>query len=460
MPEAAASAADRLPAGVWKIVVVAILGSFLSQLDATIVNVSLSSLSRELAAPLSTIQWVTSGYLLALTLILPINGWLVNRIGAKAVYLWCFAAFTVTSALCGLAWSAPALIGFRVLQGMAGGLMAPMAQMMIARAAGRQMARVAGYATAPILLAPLLGPVIAGAILQSLSWRWLFLVNLPVGIVAVVLALLFLPNDAGERRPRQLDLMGLVLLSPALALFLYSTDHLADPLGISLLVLSLAMFAAFLWTARRKGDAALIDFRLFGRRLFATAAVAQFLSNGVSFAGQMLVPIFLVQAADRSPAEVGWLMAPLGLGMLVTYPLVGRLVGWLGTRGLAAGGALLSTLATAIFIYLAAIGLNTAVLAIALFLRGVGLGGVGIPSMTAAYSAVPRQDLPMATTTLNIVQRLGGPSLTTLCATVLAWRLGVSGAGNAPYVWGFALLTALHSLTFVTALGLPSRVER
>ena len=186
----------------------------LSQLDATIVNVSLSSLATDLHANLSTIQWVTSGYLLALTLVLPLNGWLVDRIGAKALYLWCFSAFTLTSALCGAAWSAPSLIAFRVLQGVSGGLLAPMAQMMIARVAGQQMARVIGYAAVPVLLAPILGPVVAGAILQHTSWRWLFLVNLPVGVLALALAVRFLPGDRDDTQPRELDWVGLALLSP------------------------------------------------------------------------------------------------------------------------------------------------------------------------------------------------------------------------------------------------------
>src|ERR1700757_2515290 len=156
----------RLDPLVWKITSVAVLGSFLAQLDATIVNVSLSSLAVDLHSSLTAIQWVTSGYLLALALMLPLNGWLVERIGAKALYLWCFSAFTLSSALCGIAWSANALVAFRILQGMSGGLRAPRAQMMIARATGNHMTRVMGYAAVPILLAPLLGPVIAGAILQ------------------------------------------------------------------------------------------------------------------------------------------------------------------------------------------------------------------------------------------------------------------------------------------------------
>src|SRR5258707_7108993 len=129
--------ADRLGPGIWKIVVVAVAGSFMAQLSTTMVNVSLASLGAELHASLSAIQWVTSGYLLALALMLPLNGWLVDRIGAKALYLWCFSAFTLSSALCGISWSANSLIGFRVVQGMSGGLMAPLTRMMMVRVAGK-----------------------------------------------------------------------------------------------------------------------------------------------------------------------------------------------------------------------------------------------------------------------------------------------------------------------------------
>ena len=153
---------EKLSPGIWKIASVAILGGFLSQLDATVVNVSLPTLAVELHSTLSTIQWVMSGYLLALALMLPLNGWLVDRIGAKRLYLWCFATFTVSSALCGAAWSTESLVVFRALQGMSGGLLAPMAQMMLARAAGKHLARVMGYAVLPILLGPILGPVLAG----------------------------------------------------------------------------------------------------------------------------------------------------------------------------------------------------------------------------------------------------------------------------------------------------------
>jgi EmrB/QacA subfamily drug resistance transporter len=417
----------------------------------------------DLHSSLTAIQWVTSGYLLALALMLPLNGWLVERIGAKSLYLWCFSVFTLSSALCGLAWSANSLIAFRILQGMSGGLMAPMTQMMMARAAGKHMARLMGYAAVPILIGPILGPVIAGAILQHASWRWLFLVNVPVGVLAIVLAVLFLPDDREETRSRELDLPGFALLSPGLVLFLYGSDHLGERIGLTALLVSIVLLMLFFRMAIRKGDRALIDLELFKSRTFSASATTQFMSNGISFAGQMLIPIYLIRACGQSPSATGWLLAPLGVGMICSYPWMGALTQRFGIRKVSAGGALLAFAGTLPFLYLASHGLVFAVLAGALFLRGVGLSAVGIPSISAAYAAVRKQDLPTATTSLNIVQRLGGPTLTTLCATFLGWRLGMAQSGaslSSAFTAAFLLLCGLHAFLFATALRLPLSLDK
>ena len=226
----------------------------------------------------------------------------------------CFATFTISSALCGAAWSADSLVGCRVLQGMSGGLLAPMTQMMIARAAGKHMARAMGYAALPILLGPILGPVLAGTILQFASWRWLFLVNVPVCLAGIVMAALFLPDDSGERRVRAFDGVGVALLSPGLVLFLYGSDHLKETTGRVLLGMAALLLSFFVRHGMAKGEGALLDLELFQRKVFATAARTQFLSNGVSYAAQMLVPFYLIQVCRKSPSETGLMLAPLGLG--------------------------------------------------------------------------------------------------------------------------------------------------
>jgi EmrB/QacA subfamily drug resistance transporter len=452
---------DPISAAVWKIVAVATLGPFLSTIDATVVNVSLSSLVTELHSALSVIQWVASGYLLSLALMLPLSGWLVDRVGARKLYIWCFSAFTIASALCGLAWSADALIGFRVLQGMAGGLLAPMAQMMLARAAGaRHMVKVMGYAALPIMLGPLLGPVLAGAILQHSSWRWLFYINVPVGVFAVVLSMLFLPQDESETNPRKLDFVGFLLLSPGLVAFLYGFDHMKDPASPYIFGVAVVLIGFFLMRAKKKGPQALMNLSLFQGKTFAAASITQFLSNGVSLSFQVLVPLYLIEGCHVSPQKTGYLLAPLGIGMMCTYPLVGRLANRFGIRKVSAGGAFLMALATAPFIYMGRYGLFTLFLLVALFIRGVGQGAIGIPSMSAAYSSVPRKDLPMATTTLNILQRLGGPLMTTAAMIVIEWKAPGGGQFFAfPFSAAFLFLTAVQVLLFFAALRLPIRIE-
>jgi EmrB/QacA subfamily drug resistance transporter len=461
-PPPAPPPASRIPLDplVWKVGAVAALGPFLSNLDSTVVNVSLSTLSRELHAPLNTIQWVTSAYLLALALMLPLTGWLVERVGARRVYLGCFTVFTLASVLCGLAASAGALIAARVFQGMAGGLLAPMAQLMIARHAGPQLPRVMGVIVLPVLLGPILGPVLAGFILQHASWRWLFFINLPVGVLALVLAWRLLPREE-PLRARPLDAVGFLLVSPALVFLLDGSEGLVSSRGarelrgVELLA-SAGLFLAFVLHSRRLGARGLVDFRLFTRRLFRTAATTQFSSNAMLMGGQFLVPLYLVTARGLSPLAAGVLLAPMGVGIGVASALMGRLLEHFGPRALSSAGALLTLVATLPFCF-PALPLSHALLGGVLFLRGLGMGCVNIPSITSAYNSVRREDLPSATTAVNIVQRLGGPIGTTGLAMLLAHSGAAPGLPTA-FTPSFWLLCGFSAACLVAAWRLPVRL--
>jgi MFS family permease len=243
-------------------------------------------------------------------------------------------------------------------------------------------------------------------------------------------------------------------------LFLYGSDHLRETTGRVLLGAAALLLGLFVRHGIAKGEGALLDLELFQRKVFATAASTQFLSNGVSYAAQMLVPFYLIRMCGKSPSETGLMLAPLGLGMVCVYPLMGKLTQRFGIRWVSASGAALALVGLAPMVFLASHGLMTAVFVAALVVRGIGQGAVGIPSITAAYASVPKRELPMATTSLNIVQRLGGPTLTTVCATFLAWRMRLSGGASAKaFVAGFVLLCGLQVLTLLSALQLPTRVE-
>lgn len=451
---------DRIDPQVWKIAAVVLMGPFMTGLDSTVVNVSLSTLSSELHASIGSIQWVVSGYLFALALMLPLSGWLVDRVGAKRIYIVCFAAFTAASMLCGMAHTCGMLIAFRVLQGATGGLLAPMTQMMLARVAGRHMAHVLSLSAMPVLLAPLLGPAVAGSILQYGSWRWLFYLNLPIGTAATLLAARVLPKDDATLQNRRFDLLGFLLLSPSLALLLFGLEYSGTWPGKISLFAAVPLLAGFVSYAARKGAVAIIDVALFRERVFSAAALNTFIANGLTFGGQMLVPLYLITQCGLSTGRTGLLFMSVGIGMFCSVPSLGFLTDRFGCRPVSTGGAALALIGTLPFVWMEKYGLSIPVTCVGLFLRGVGLGVINTPSMAAAYASVPRDKLPVATTALNIVQRMGGPLATTLLAIVLEWnsRHGRT-ADHASFRGGFLFLSSLHVLSVLAALRLPLHIN-
>jgi EmrB/QacA subfamily drug resistance transporter len=451
---------DRVDRRVWVIAAACSCGPLMSGLDSTMVNVSLDTIGSVFSAPLGTIQWVTSGYLLALALSLPLSGWLVDRVGARRIFLGCFAGFILCSVLSGFATSIRMLIFCRLLQGIAGGLLAPMMQMMMARHAGRHMARVIGVAAMPVMIGQMFGPSLGGVILGFLGWRWIFFVNVPVGLVAIGFAWFALPRDENTSA-RRLDLLGFALISPGLALLLEGLVSLAHGNATALfsLVASVLLLAGFTWHALRRPVSALIDLRLFRARVFRAAAATQFLSNALNFGGQLLLPFWFLQVRQATPSTTGLMLFPLGLGIFCGLPLMGRLSERFGARAISGVGAALSCIGTLPFAFASA-DTPYVPLAIALFVRGFGGGSITIPSAAAAYSSVPRESLGHATTAINICQRFGGPVGSAGLAIFLQFALLHAGNQAEAYHWAFFALAAIAAAGLLAASRLPGRMAR
>src|SRR5512133_1939318 len=276
---------------------VVIVGMLLAILDATIVNVAIPTLGEDLHASISTIQWVMTGYLLAFASTIPLTGWASERFGVKRVWIASLLVFLAGSTLSGLAWSIDALIVSRVIQGAGAGLLMPVGQTILAQAAGPQrIGRVMSVIGVPLLLGPIFGPIIGGAIVGGASWRWIFFVNLPVGLVALALAWRLLPASA-PRLGQRLDLRGLLLLSPGLALFVYGMAEAGSAGGFggrALVGISagLALVIVFVRHALQLGKAALTDVGLFRSRGFAAAAGTNLLVGIALFGALILLPLY------------------------------------------------------------------------------------------------------------------------------------------------------------------------
>ena len=207
---------------------VVMLGAVMSILDTTVVNVAIDQLAVAFRSSLTTIQWVITGYTLALAAVIPVSGWAADRFGTKRIYMTSLVLFTIGSVLSGLAWSAASLILFRVLQGIGGGLIMPAVMTIMTKKAGpHRMGRVMGVLGVPMLIAPIMGPILGGWLVDSASWRWIFFINVPIGIVAFILAMIVLEPDQPQPAHR-LDWIGMLLLSPGLAVFIYRPGRVLD----------------------------------------------------------------------------------------------------------------------------------------------------------------------------------------------------------------------------------------
>jgi EmrB/QacA subfamily drug resistance transporter len=428
---------------------VVLLGAVMSILDITVVNVAIDRLAIDFNASLTTIQWVVTGYTLAIAAVIPLTGWAADRFGTKRLYLTSLVLFVSGSILCGAAWSSGSLIFFRVLQGLGGGMIMPAVMTIMTKKAGpSRMGRVMGVLGVPMLIAPIVGPILGGWLVDDVSWRWIFFINVPIGIVAFIAAFIVLDRDQPQPTHR-LDWLGMVLLSPGLTLLIFglaetSSHSFSEFRAWGPILAGALLIAAFLrhsWTS----EAPLIDIRTFTHTRAGAAAGVFILFAIAMFGSLLLVPLYYQSVRGQSALQSGLLLAPQGFGAMITMPIAGRLTDRYGPTKLPAAGLPLAALGMLPFAFVTATT-SFVLLCGFSFILGLGMGLSMMPTMTAAMQAVPAQAIARTSTAMNIIRQSGASIGTAILSVILASQVATQLGRAAPGGDGGGFET-LHGLS-------------
>ncbi|WP_405089261.1 DHA2 family efflux MFS transporter permease subunit [Micromonospora sp. NBC_01392] len=412
MTQQSVATSNKLDAAVLKVAGVVVLGAVMSILDVTVVSVAIPTFQREFDASYARVAWTMTAYTLALATVIPLSGWAADRFGTKRLYMVALALFTIGSGLCATADSIGELIAWRVVQGLGGGMLMPLGMTIMTRAAGpHRIGRLMAVLGIPMLLGPIGGPILGGWLIDTASWHWIFLINVPIGVVALVYAQLALPKDAPEPS-ESFDFLGMLMLSPGLALFLYGVSSLpeagtvTDPEVWLPMAAGAALVVAFVRYSFRPRHP-LLDLRLFRNRNLTIAALTLVVFIIAFMGAGLLFPSYFLQIRGETTLNAGLLMAPQGIGAMLTMPIGGMLADRVPI-GRTAPFSLV--LIAAGFFTFTQVGTDTSYVLLcgSLFVMGLGMGGTMMPIMTSALKTLNAAEVARGSTLVNILQQIAG----------------------------------------------------
>jgi EmrB/QacA subfamily drug resistance transporter len=455
---------DRIDPKVLKTALILVVGALAVVFDTTIVSVALHRLATSLHVSVSTIQWVTTGYMLALGVAVPLSTWALARFGGKRVWMFALTVFLVGSIGSSLAWDAGALIGWRVVQGLGGGLMLPVMVTLIMQAAsGRALGRTTTWIALPALLGPILGPFVGGLIITDLSWRFMFWVNVPFCVVGLVLAGRYLAKDTPSAARPRLDVWGLVLLTPGIATVILglsnagSADGFDHPGVITPLAVGVAFLTAFTIYALRNRDP-IVDIRLLAARSVGSSSSVLFLSGFSLFGAMLLLPLYYQEVRGVSALTAGLMLVPQGVGALVSRQIAGPLTDRIGARSIAVVGFLVVAAATVPFCFVDATS-DGWLLALWLLIRGIGLGAVTMPVMTASFVGLERAQIAHSSVLTRTAQQIGGSFGTAVLAVILEQSIDGTGTVVSGFHTAFWWATGFSLVATALCVWLPGREQ-
>lgn len=432
---------DKLDAGLFRIAGVCVLASLMTVLDATVVSVAQRTFIVEFGSTQAVVAWTMTGYTLALATVIPITGWAADRFGTKRLWIGSVLAFTLGSLLCAFASNIVTLIVFRVLQGVGGGMLLPLGFMILTHVAGpKRMGRMMAVLGIPLLLGPIGGPILGGWLIGSFSWPWIFLVNLPIGLIAFILAIIVFPKD----RPapsESFDLIGVLLLSPGLATFLFGVSSIpgrgtvADRYVLIPATIGLMLIAAFALHAWYRADHPLIDLRLFNNTVVTQSNVTALTLMSAFFGAGLLLPSYLQQVMHQTPMQSGIHLAPQGLGAMLTMPLAGTFMDKRGPGKVVLLGITVMTVGLSIFSYGVYRHAGYApTLLVGLAIMGMGIGCTMMPLSGAAVQTLAPHEIARGSTLISVTHQIGASIGTALMSVILTNQFNrsenISAAGE------------------------------
>lgn len=410
----------------WLIAIAFVLGLFMEILDMTVLNTALPAIGRDFGVEQSTLQYALTGYLISLAVFIPASGWVADRFGSRNTFAFAIGLFTIASAIAGASTSMEMLIAARVLQGVGGGMLTPVGTAMLFRAfPPAERAQASAVLSVPIMIAPALGPVLGGWLTDEVSWRWIFYLNLPIGILGFIFTVMFVPNHKGQT-VTTLDWRGFILAGFGLATLLVGLERTpahgwGDLTTNSLMfagVLSLAAFVAVQLGIKEP----MLDLRLMKDRNFAAGNVMLIISTGALMGILFLAPLLLQQVMGLTATESGLVTLAQVVGMMITMPIASRLYSVVGARPMMAVG----------FIVLAAGIFGFATLEIdgnlwwyrgLLFVVGVGMALVSVPSQTATMETITFEDTAAASSLMSTMRQFASAAGVAVISTVLIGRI-------------------------------------
>ncbi|WP_041303945.1 DHA2 family efflux MFS transporter permease subunit [Mycolicibacterium rhodesiae] len=423
---------DRLDARLMQIGGVCLLISVMASLDATIVAVAQRTFVVEFHSTQAVVGWTVAGYILGLATVTPMTGWAADRFGTKRLFMGSVLAFSLGSLLCAVAPNILLLIIFRVIQGVGGGILMPLTVIILRREAGpTRLGRIIAIAAIPMVLAPLCGPILGGWLIRTYGWEWLFLINLPVGLAAFLLAAILFPRDRSTSS-ETFDFVGMVLLSPGVAAFLYGLSEIpargtvADPRVWIPMIIGFLLITTFVLHALHCAVHPLIDFRLLTNRAVGVANVGVFIYV-VGGSVALLIPSFFQQLMHHTPLEAGLHMIPAAVGTMLTMPLAGVLMDKYGPGKIALVG--LSVIVTGMGIFTFGIAKQwhySPNLLLAMVITGMGAGCALLPLSASAVQTLAEHQIARGSTLIALTEMFASAVGSALMSVLLTNQLGRS----------------------------------